>query len=66
MNMKNTIILLIFLLSVLGLIMGVYYSEGMDADNSDDEASGEVVLTDSGVGDFDSSNNQNIINTFFK
>ena len=27
MNMKNTLILLIFLLSVVGLIIGVYYTE---------------------------------------
>lgn len=27
MDMKNTVILLIFLLSVLGLILGVHYSE---------------------------------------
>jgi hypothetical protein len=27
MNMKNTVILLLFLLCVLGLILGVYYTE---------------------------------------
>lgn len=27
MNMKNTFILLIFLLSIVGLIIGVYYTE---------------------------------------
>jgi hypothetical protein len=27
MNMKNTVILLLFLLCVLGLIIGVYYTE---------------------------------------
>lgn len=33
MNIKNTVILLIFLLSVLGLILGVYYTE--EAGNAD-------------------------------
>ena len=27
MNMKNTVILLLFLLSIVGLIIGVYYTE---------------------------------------
>ena len=27
MNMKNTVILLIFLLAVVGLIIGIYYTE---------------------------------------
>lgn len=35
MNLKDTMILLIFLLSVLGLIIGVYYSEDVSNDKSD-------------------------------
>lgn len=31
MDMKNTVILLMFLLAILGLIVGVYYSEADDA-----------------------------------
>lgn len=34
MNMKNTVILLIFLLSVLGLIIGVHYTEDVNSDDS--------------------------------
>lgn len=34
MNIKDTVILLIFLLSILGLIIGVYYSEEINNDNS--------------------------------
>lgn len=34
MNMKDTVILLIFLLSVLGLIMGIYYTEDINGDKS--------------------------------
>lgn len=34
MNMKNTMILLIFLLSILGLLVGVHYSEDIGSENS--------------------------------
>lgn len=34
MNLKNAAILLIFFLSVLGLIVGVYYSEGFEDSSS--------------------------------
>ena len=34
MNMKNTVILLIFLLSILGLVIGIYYSEDVSSDNT--------------------------------
>ena len=34
MNMKNTLILLIFLLSILGLIIGVYYTEDFGSDST--------------------------------
>ena len=34
MNMKDTAILLIFLLAVVGLIMGVYYTESSDIEKS--------------------------------
>lgn len=44
MNMKNTVILLIFLLSVLGLIMGVYYTEDTNSDNSQDYDSDVIVV----------------------
>lgn len=37
MNIKNTVILIIFLLSVLGLILGVYYTE--EAGNADSHES---------------------------
>ena len=46
MDMKNTAILLIFLLCVLGLMIGVYQTEGSnDAVNLDNYE--EVVLEDS-------------------
>ena len=35
MNMKNTVILLLFLLTVLGLILGIYYTEDFNGFNSD-------------------------------
>ncbi len=34
MNMKDTVILLIFLLSILGLIIGIYYTEDIASENS--------------------------------
>lgn len=46
MDMKNTTILLIFLLCILGLMIGVYQTEGSDdAVNLDNYE--EVVLEDS-------------------
>ena len=36
MNMKNTVILLIFLLSILGLIIGVYCTEDINDNYSPD------------------------------
>ena len=34
MNMKNTVILLIFLLSIVGLIIGIYYTDDIGSENS--------------------------------
>lgn len=45
MNMKNTVILLIFLLSVLGLIIGVYCSEDVSSDSTP-QNSQEIVYED--------------------
>ncbi len=45
MNMKNATILLIFLLCVLGLIVGVYYTETSDSSASPDDYE-EVVHED--------------------
>ncbi len=53
MNMKNTTILLIFLLAILGLIIGVHYTEAEDIEktsNDNDEAifegsNGEITIT---------------------
>lgn len=49
MNMKNTAILLIFLLSVLGLIIGVYYTEDINVDKAAGESS-DIVKEDSNGG----------------
>lgn len=46
MNMKDTAIILIFLLAVLGLIIGVYYSESADS-NENAINNEEVVYEDS-------------------
>ena len=34
MDMKNAVILLIFLLSILGLIIGVYYSDDVNSNST--------------------------------
>lgn len=42
MNLKNAAILLMFFLCVLGLIVGVYYSEGIDSSPSSDDNEKEI------------------------
>ena len=49
MNMKNTVILLIFLLSVVGLIIGIYYTEVTNNDNPKDTRLFEVYEDSDGV-----------------
>ena len=49
MDMKNTVILLIFLLSVVGLIIGVYYTEVINEDHSQDNSLFEVYEDSNGV-----------------
>ena len=45
MNMKDTAILLIFLLAVVGLIMGVYYTESSDIEKSS-KNNEEIIFED--------------------
>ena len=49
MNMKDTVILLIFLLSIVGLIIGVYYTEVLNNENSQDTSLFEVYEDSHGV-----------------
>lgn len=46
MNMKNTVILLIFLLSILGLIIGIHYTEDVSSDNSQNNDLDSINLDD--------------------
>lgn len=67
MNMKNTVILLIFLLSVLGLIMGVYYTEGTYSDNSQDDQFDSVNEDSNSIGTITLTNNENnVLTDFFR
>ncbi len=67
MNMKNTVILLIFLLSVLGLIMGVYYTEGTYSDNSQDDHFDSVNEDSNSIGTITLTNNENnVLTDFFR
>lgn len=45
MNMKDTAILLIFLLAVVGLIIGVYYTESSDIEKSS-KNNEEIIFED--------------------
>ena len=47
--MKNALIILIFLLSFLGLIIGVYYTEDIISDGSDDDVTEVIHEYDNGT-----------------
>ena len=66
MNMKNTVILLIFLLSVLGLLIGIHCTEDIDSDNSQNEQS-NAVNEDSAIITIEDlqKNESNVLNQFF-
>ena len=66
MNMKNTVILLIFLLSVLGLLVGIQCTEDIDSDNTQNEQS-DAVNEDSAIITFEDlqKNESNVLNQFF-
>jgi hypothetical protein len=49
MNMKNTAILLIFLLSIVGLIIGVHYTEDANSDSTQDYDSDVIVVDDNSI-----------------
>lgn len=65
--MKNTVILLIFLLSILGLVMGVYYTEDANASASQDNDSDSVNEDLISIGNITLTDNENnVLNCFFK
>lgn len=67
MNMKNTVILLIFLLSILGLVMGVYCTEDANASASQDNDSDSVNEDLISIGNITLTDNENnVLNCFFK
>lgn len=67
MNMKNAAILLIFLLSVLGLIIGVYYTDDIGSANTHEktyeriyeDANGVITIT------LEKKEPENNLNRFF-
>lgn len=68
MNMKNTVILLIFLLSILGLIIGVYYSEDVSGDNAPQNNGGRVYEDNGGIMTItlaENGTNESNLNKFF-
>lgn len=49
MDMKNAAILLIFALAILGLVVGVYYTEDVDSENSHDSDLKRIYEDNDGV-----------------
>ncbi|MBE6501674.1 MAG: hypothetical protein E7Z79_04460 [Methanobrevibacter thaueri] len=67
MNMKNTAILLIFLLSILGLVMGVYCTDDANTSTSQDNDSDSVNEDSNSIGNITLTDNENnVLNCFFK
>ena len=65
MNTKNTLILLIFLLSVLGLIMGVYYTESADAEKAHEASEDKVFEDPNGTIIITLEKNESFLDGFF-
>ena len=49
MNLKDTMILLIFLLAIVGLVIGIYYSEDVTSDNSHHTSHERIYEEENGV-----------------
>lgn len=63
MNMKNTVILLIFLLSILGLIMGVHFTEDTNSTATQDNNSDSIKQNSNSSMTFTITNNENNVLT---
>jgi hypothetical protein len=63
MNMKNTVILLIFLLSILGLIMGVHFTEDTNSTATSDNNSDSINHDSNSSMTFTITNNENNVLT---
>ena len=63
MNMKNTVILLIFLLSILGLIMGVHFTEDTNSTATPDNNSDSIKQDSNSSITFTITNNENNVLT---
>ncbi|WP_292603737.1 hypothetical protein [Methanobrevibacter sp. UBA212] len=63
MNMKNTVILLIFLLSILGLIMGVHFTEDTNSTATQDNNSDSIKQDSNSSMTFTITNNENNVLT---
>jgi len=49
MNLKDTMILLIFLLAIVGLIVGIYYSEDVSSESSHHSSHKRIYEEENGV-----------------
>ena len=61
--MKNTVILLIFLLSILGLIMGVHFTEDTNSTATQDNNSDSIKQDSNSSITFTITNNENNVLT---
>ncbi|WP_405295387.1 hypothetical protein [Methanobrevibacter sp.] len=66
MNLKNTAILLIFLLAVLGLIVGVHYTEDEKSNSNEDNKLDSIDEDDSSVTAIDITKMNNELKEFLK
>ncbi len=65
MNMKNIVVLLIFLLAVLGLIIGVCYTEEVNNDNSPDSDIDSLSEDSPAIFHVPDDESGNILTTYF-
>ena len=63
MNMKNTVILLIFLLSILGLIIGVHFTEDTNSTATQDNNSDSIKQDSNSSMTFTITTNENNVLT---
>ncbi len=65
MNMKNIVVLLIFLLAILGLIIGVCYTEDANNDCSQDSDIDSLGEDSPAIFHVPDDENSNILTTYF-
>ena len=65
MNMKNTVILLIFLLAILGLIIGIYYTEEASISKYNNKSYEKVYEDSDGILTIEPEKEKNELSDYF-